>query len=556
MSGSHPGDTTEQGGHPPRDGRRRTRRLGTAIRTGVVSVAPVAERSRRRAAHSLEWAPAVIVLLALVFIASTIASESPPRAGGAALPDTPAGNATRRLLAVLEQGSAERESFVGSEFTDRALADMPAAEWARYLDRLAEQSGGFDLISIEPDSTPSFLVMDVRAKKADRFGRLLVATARRTQPGRIADVTMLQARDPAKVAQDAWPSGKVALEAVAREIDRRVQRLADEDLFSGVVLVARGDEVLYHKAFNFADAATKTPNRLDTRFNLASMDKMFTAVAIGQLVEQKKLSLDDTVAKLLPDFPNRGVAEKVTVRHLLTHSSGLGDFFGPRYNAERERLRLHRDYFPLIASDSLAFEPGAQFSYSNSGFVLLGAIVESVSGEDYYEYVGRHVFAPAEMTNSGSPALDEPIPNRATGYFHALQDPLCVEARTSNENAIGFKGNGAGGGYSTAIDLFRFSRALAANRLLAPETVATFTTPRLEIAGFPRPNAWYAYGFIVEDCGGKRLIGHGGGGLKSGVSSDGHWLAEGDWTVVVLTNYDPPISDEFNWGLCEFLARQ
>jgi hypothetical protein len=106
------------------------------------------------------------------------------------------------------------------------------------------------------------------------------------------------------------------------------------------------------------------------------------------------------------------------------------------------------------------------------------------------------------------------------------------------------------------MDLFRFTQALEANRLIAAETVSTFTTPRIDIAGFPRPNARYAYGFIVEECGGKQIIGNGGGGPKSGVSSNLHWFADGSWTVVVLTNYDPPIGDDFAWSLCEFLARQ
>lgn len=499
----------------------------------------------------------VLVILGLLSLATpTIGLPFQSQPGSPSLPDTPAGTATQRLLTVLEQGHAEREAFVRSEFTDRILADKPAADWIRYLDRLAEQSGGFDLIAISPDSDPTFLVMDVRAKKVSRFGRLIVAVAGRTQPGKIADVFFMQTRDPANVAADMWPMDKLPLEQVPVEIDRRVQRLAEEDLFSGVVLVARGDEVVYHKAFNFANAGTKALNRLDTRFNLGSIDKMFTGIAIGQLVERRRLSLDDTVANLLPDFPNRAVAEKLTVRQLLTHSSGLGDFFGPHYAAIRERLRSHRDYFPLIASDSLAFEPGTRFRYSNSGYVLLGAIIESVSGKDYFDYVRDNVFAPAGMVNTGSPALDERLPNRATGYFYSLLDPLGVEVRVSNERSIAFKGNGAGGGYSTALDLFRFSRALAAHRLLAPGTVSEFTQPRIEITGYPRSNAKYAFGFIVEDCGGKQLVGNSGGGIGSGVDSHLRWFADGAWTIVVLTNYDPPIGGDFAWGLCEFLARQ
>ncbi len=172
------------------------------------------------------------------------------------------------------------------------------------------------------------------------------------------------------------------------------------------MLVARHGEVLLQKAWGLANRETRTPATLDTRFRLGSMNKMFTAVATLQLVEAGKLSLDDTIGKILPDYPNKDVASKVTVRNLLTHTGGTGDIFGPDFDKNRLTLREHGDYLKLYGSRGLDHEPGAEFQYSNYGFVLLGALIEKVTGMSYYDYVRSHIFQPAGM----SPRIHFPRP--------------------------------------------------------------------------------------------------------------------------------------------------
>src|SRR5262249_14922197 len=153
-------------------------------------------------------------------------------------------------------------------------------------------------------------------------------------------------------------------------------------------LLAQGDNVFFTKACGLASRAWNQPNRLDTKFNLGSMNKMFTSVAIAQLVEKGKVSLDDTIGKHLPDYPNRDAAQKATVRHLLTHTSGLADYFNNKFmDASRTRFRTIADYFPLFADNPLQFEPGTRNRYSNAGFMVLGAIVQKASGVDYFDYV-------------------------------------------------------------------------------------------------------------------------------------------------------------------------
>ena len=181
-----------------------------------------------------------------------------------------------------------------------------------------------------------------------------------------------------------------ALAALAEHAEQQ----ARADQFAGAVLVARHGKVLLEDAWGLADREAGTPNTPTTRFRIGSMNKMFTAVATLQLVEAGKLALDDPIGKHLPDYPNKDVAAKVTVRHLLTHTGGTGDIFGPEFDQHRLTLRSTSDYVELYGSRGLTHEPGSRFEYSNYGFVLLGALIEAVSGQSYYDYVRDNIFRP------------------------------------------------------------------------------------------------------------------------------------------------------------------
>ena len=204
---------------------------------------------------------------------------------------------------------------------------------------------------------------------------------------------------------------------VAGEIGAGIKELAAQGRFSGALLVAQEGEPILKQAYGQADRALDLPNQVDTKFNLGSMDKMFTAVAIMQLVEQGRLALDDVIADHLPDYPNQEVANAVTIHHLLTHTSGLGDYSeSDRYKAVHDQIRSLEDYVPLFVDTPLEFEPGEQFLYSNSGFIVLGLIIEEVTGQSYYDYVRLNIFEPSGMTDTGAYELDAGTPNLAWGY--------------------------------------------------------------------------------------------------------------------------------------------
>ncbi len=313
-----------------------------------------------------------------------------------------------------------------------------------------------------------------------------------------------------------------ALAALSARADQKA-RAGD---FSGALLVARHGNVLLQRAWGRADRKSGTANTVRTKFRVGSMNKMFTAVATLQLVEAGKLALDDPIGKHLPDYPNRELASKVTVRHLLTHTGGTGDIFGPEYDEHRLQLRDHGDYVDLYGSRPLGFEPGSRWEYSNYGFVLLGALIEAVSGVSYYDYVREHVFRPAGMSSTDSLPESEDVPGRAVGYTGTSG------SRLPNTDWLPWRGMAAGGGYSTVGDFLRFAQALSSGKLISKTTLAKATSPQRQ---------GYGYGFVVGRQP-SRHYGHGGG--APGMNGELRIFPQLGYVVVGLSNLDPPAASE------------
>ena len=321
----------------------------------------------------------------------------------------------------------------------------------------------------------------------------------------------------------------------AKELDNYLANLVAENKLSGVVLVAKDGVTVASKVAGIANKATNAPIDLNTKFNLGSMNKMFTAVAIAQLVQAAKLSFTDTVGKQLPDYPNKEVAAKVTIHHLLTHTSGLGMYWNDKFMAQREKLLTVAAHLPLFASDPLAFPPGEKFQYSNAGYMLLGAIIEKVSGQDYYSYVQEHIYKPAGMNDTGFYEPGKPIPNLAVGYTRmSLNGQPQTEIR-DNESTREIKGGPAGGGFSTAPDLVRFQQALFSYKLLDKAHTELVTTGKVD---GPGGKSRYGYGFGDSNSDGKHIVGHNGG--APGIAANLDMFPESGYTAVELMNADPP----------------
>jgi CubicO group peptidase (beta-lactamase class C family) len=194
-----------------------------------------------------------------------------------------------------------------------------------------------------------------------------------------------------------------------------MDRITADDLFSGVVLVAKSNRILFEKAYGMSDKNQNRFNNIDTKFNTGSIAKMFTAVAIAQLVEQGKLSFDDTIEKHTDGFPNE-IARKITIKHLLTHTSGLGDIFTPAYMTHKDEVDTIAGFMPYIINQPLRFEPGEQHQYSNAGFIVLGNIIEKAANENYYDYIRKHIAEPLGMYDTDFYKKTDNIQNLARGY--------------------------------------------------------------------------------------------------------------------------------------------
>jgi CubicO group peptidase (beta-lactamase class C family) len=359
-------------------------------------------------------------------------------------------------------------------------------------------------------------------------------------------IILILAAAVAAIAQETRPTAAAASTTtkplttaeLSRELEAYVDQLVAEDKFSGTILLAKDGAPFFKKAYGLASKGYNVPVRLDTKFNLGSMNKMFTSVAIAQLVEQGKLAYTDTVAKLLPDYPNKEVAAKVTVHHLLTHTSGLGNYFNSKFmETAKDKFRAVSDYLPLFTSKPLLFEPGARWQYSNAGFMLLGAIVEKVSGQNYFDYVREHIYQPAGMTNTDAYEMDSDTPNMATGYTkRGPQGPAPDGKYRTNLFLHSFKGGPAGGGFSTVEDLLRFATALNGHKLLSEKYTDLITTGKVKTPG--DVDVKYAYGFEDEMLKGHRRFGHGGG--FPGINSELRIFPDLGYTVAVMSNYDPP----------------
>jgi CubicO group peptidase (beta-lactamase class C family) len=330
-------------------------------------------------------------------------------------------------------------------------------------------------------------------------------------------------------------AGKGAMQA--QQIEALVARHAALDLFSGTVLVADDGKIVYAGAYGQANRDHRVPNRLDTRYNIGSIGKTFTAVAIMQLVEAGKLRLDDKLAMFLPDFP---FPEKdaITIQQLLNHSSGLGDYMEHAdYARTLAGIDAIADILPLIYAQKPLFAPGERFGYSNSGMVVLGAIIEKASGLSYPDYLQRHVFKPAGMQDSHLAQEDEVLANRSIGYTAKPDGGYRANVRTI------MPASADGGLRTTASDLLRFDQALNGNTLLNAESRQRMFTP-------VGPAPFYASGWFTKRVEGHLAVGHGGG--APGINAEFRRYPDDRLTLIVLSNQDmgaTPLADAIEKSL-------
>jgi len=455
-------------------------------------------------------------------------TAAPEYSDSADIPATPAYRRALELVELVNAGDADRlRAYIAETFAPDFLNQAPLEEHVLAWRSAFWESAGFDVHAARSYAAPrpvTDAVLMVRNRTTEAW-QAFVVSVEPEMPHRIVSAGLAPARRPS----DLPPADQLDGAGIARELEAYVERLIARDRFSGTLLLAKDGRILLTKAHGLANRDFRAPINLDTKFNLGSMNKMFTAVAIVQLAEQGQLAFTDRIGRFLDTtWVAPEILDQVTIEQLLTHTSGLGSHFNAVYQrSSRLLFRSVDDYKPLVRPDALAFAPGSSWRYSNAGFLLLGAIVERASGQDYFDYVRAHVTGPAGMTGTDCYELDRVNENLAVGYERGHEGGGMTWRNNIFDHVL--RGGPAGGGYSTVGDLLRFDQALRAGRLLKPSSLERVWSPHPEIN-----SPTYGYGFQTVATPAGRRVGHAGG--FTGINSYlGMYLDEG-YTVAVMSN--------------------
>lgn len=343
------------------------------------------------------------------------------------------------------------------------------------------------------------------------------------------------------------PSAAPGLRAYSQFVAQQAAR----DEFSGTVLLAYRGRPELARSFGMADQERSLANQPTTMFGLASLGKLFTGIAVGQLAAQGAIDFHATVGTYLDGFPAE-IAGSVTVHQMFTHTSGMGNYqSSPVWQQEAKiwttPAQEFADTMAIIQQSPLQFTPGTAYGYSNSGYYTLGAIVAQASGQPLGDYLHTHVFGPAGMTHTGNYTTAQVLasPDIAHAYGPLQPDGSRVDLTTAPGQFVSTGGaSGAGGGYSSAPDLLSLALALRSGTLLDPAWVALVTTGKYPISPTdvsdqpPDPCVMVCYGFEERVAGSHRIFGHGGASpVPGGIATDLSIYADLDWVGVLLSNY-------------------
>ncbi len=442
-------------------------------------------------------------------------------------PGTPAGKRLKEVVTLFNEGSRQKwKDYITKSFTKEFLDMVPIDEHLEVFSETCDKYERFELKWIDKEKSTEFQLRTVLWAPSIESWMNLRLKVEEKPPHKIAGAGIGPGEPPPGMASTA----KMTDREIVEELRRYLKIITDADKFSGTVLLAKNGEILFKGAYGLASKRFNVPNRIDTKFNLGSMNKMFTSIAVAQLVEKGKLSYDDLVGKYLgSDWVTKETAEKVKIKHLLTHTCGLGGLFHQKFwDSSRLRFRELDDWKELLKDEKPKFEPGTKWSYSNSGMFILGPIIEKASGQGYYDYIHENLYKPAGMINSDCYDMDRPVPNLAIGYYKKYTDDGADWRNNLFLHSV--KGGPAGGGFSTVEDLFNYARALMGNKLVSKETVELLTTAKPE-----HNSPTYGYGFGITKTGNETVVGHSGG--FSGISSTLRIYKKSGYVYAVMSNY-------------------
>jgi D-alanyl-D-alanine carboxypeptidase len=462
------------------------------------------------------------------------------QAGTVDFPKTPAGERARQLFDLFNgKITVAPKEFVRESCSDGFKSRVPENQWGGAIQQIKAMAAPYDLASIDK-SEPNEVGFTIRSKSKGMAFAIEVSVEPQA-PHLISGMMFRPAGPgagaPAPSQAAPKPQGPVGAPDTAR-IKAYLDEQAKAGRFAGTALVAKDGKPILLESAGLASKRFRAPNTAGTRFNLGSLNKSFTAVAVLQLVEAGLVGIDDPIGKYLDIFP-KDVAEKVKVRHLLDMSSGWGDYWGhPYFLQHKDELRTVADHMVFIKDMPLDFEPGTKSQHSNTGFEVAGAIIEKASGMDYFEYIREKIYRPAGMADTDSYDRDGAAENLAVGYtnMHPLAGNT-TDFRWENTYILSPRGTPAGGGYATAGDMLKYDAALRGGKLLGKPYVDFLNNRFQGKIGDP---------FTPQGV--QRSAG-GANGVSTFLGRD---LRNG-YTIIVLTNLDNPVAIEIGNELIKLL---
>ena len=437
-------------------------------------------------------------------------------------PDSPAGKKAAAFWNVVNStGRDAIKSFIEDQMVPREGVTVEQRSGA--FEQMQRILGGAQILKVTPlsESEISFVIK----RTSGELEKIQIRLAQNS----LVDMISLQEASEDDLSEEA--SKRISKSELISAIEEYLKSLDAKDEFSGTVLLAEKGKPIFLKAFGLANIEKKIPNNSDTKYNLGSINKLFTILSIGLLADEGRISFDDKIGEILPNYPNKDAREKVTIRHLLTMSSGIGDIFGDEYEATpKSNLRTTDSYLPLFASKPLAFEPGTDRQYSNGGFLVLGAIIEKVSGQTYYDFVRERIYKPIGMSDTEAYESGATINNLAEGYMYSEEK----KARINNVSTRPARGSSGGGGYSTAPDMLKFANAIESGSFPMPNSLKQMKDP------------------LIGDLA-RGVIRFGGG--APGINASIENRVADKYTIIVLANYSPPTASKVSRKIRGLLKR-
>ncbi len=447
----------------------------------------------------------IFMLLAVILVFSGVAYAGDEAA--IHFPQTNAGKLVESYFKAFNGNENDMRTYLEQNISPQALTQRPIEERMAVYRQLKSDLSTLEPVQILKESADAIKLV---GRSAQKSWFEITFQFEKTPANKLLSLRIMPLDEPPDLNAPTTPLTEAEM---LKELETYLNEASNKDEFSGVVLLAKDDKTIFRQAYGLASKEYNTPNRIETRFNLGSINKYFTHIAIEQLEGKGLLKPDDPIGKYLPDYPNKEAAEKVTIQQLLDMTSGIGDFFGEKYQSTpKDQIRTLSDYLLLFGTDSLLFEPGTNRQYSNGGYIVLGLIIEKVSGQSYFDYVRDHIYKIAGMGNTTHLMADVPVENVASGYTLNWDDnDHKGEPRRDNIYTRPARGSSAGGGYSTVDDLLKLVLALKANRLSVAKASDEINQGGIAIAG-------------------------GAPGINAALETN----PENGYTIIVLSNYDPP----------------